>query len=99
MLSKTEDIDENITNMSSYKLSFFEKLVLSRVFKFSLPQKVKPLEIKAAFEQLYWRIEPKLERDKREFTSVTLKSIALNYVKHKSSTPSKALLRAVSQSI
>ncbi|XP_068742485.1 uncharacterized protein [Montipora capricornis] len=84
--------------MSSYNLSFFEKLILSRGLNFALPQKVEAREVKASFEQLYWRIEPKLANsDTKDLTSTTLKSIALNYIKHKNATPPKALLRAVNR--
>ena len=57
------------------------------------------LRLCASFEQLYWRIEPKLANsDTKDLTSTTLKSIALNYIKHKSATPPpKALLRAVNR--
>ncbi|XP_068674388.1 uncharacterized protein [Montipora foliosa] len=84
--------------MSSYNLSFFEKLILSRGLNFALPQKVEAREVKESFEQLYWRIEPKLANsDTKDLTSTTLKSIALNYIKHKNATPQKAPLRAVNR--
>ena len=61
LISKKFDVYEHINNMSSYRLSFFEKLILCRALKFSLPQKVSPIEIQASFEKAYWRIEPLLE--------------------------------------
>ena len=60
LLSKTFDVNEHI-NMSSYRLSFFEKLVICRGLKFTLPQKVASAEIKANFEKAYWKVEPLLE--------------------------------------
>ena len=54
-------MDEHINNMSSYRLSFFEKLVICRGLKFSLPQKVAPAEIKAKFEKAFWKLEPLIE--------------------------------------
>ena len=47
--------------MSWYRLSFFEKLVICRGLKFSLPQKVASAEIKANFEKAYWKVEPLVE--------------------------------------
>ena len=79
LLSKKFDVNEHINNMSSYRLSFFEKLVLCRGLKFSLPQKVAPAEIKANFEKAYWKVEPLLEDPiDKELASSTLRSIALN---------------------
>ena len=37
LISKKLDVDEHIKNISSYRLSFFEKLVICRGLKFSLP--------------------------------------------------------------
>ena len=42
LINKQRDVDEYIDNWSSYKLSFFEKLMLSR-----------GLETKANFEKAY----------------------------------------------
>ena len=61
LISKKFDVNEHINNMSSYRLSFFEKLILCRGLIFSLAQKVSPVEIQASFEKAYWRIEPLLE--------------------------------------
>ena len=44
-------------------LTFFEKLVLCRGLKFSLPQVVQPIEVKASFEKLYCKIEPVIADD------------------------------------
>jgi len=57
------DIDEHIKNISSYKLSFFQKLALSRGLDFALPQRVSPKEIKAAFEKAFWKLEPGLSEE------------------------------------
>ena len=88
LISKKFDVNEHINNMSSYRLSFFEKLILCRGFKFSLPQKVSPIEIQASFEKAYWRIEPLLhDADEKELASSTLRSIALNYIQRTSPNP------------
>ena len=57
------DITEHINNMSSYLLSFFEKLIICRGLKFSFPQKVSPIDIEASFEKVCWRIEQLLEEN------------------------------------
>ena len=51
LISKKFDVNEHINNMSSYRLSFFEKLILCRGLKFSVLQKVSPIEIQASFER------------------------------------------------
>ena len=38
LLNRDIDVDEHIQNISSYRLSFFDKLVLCRGLKFSIPQ-------------------------------------------------------------
>ena len=86
LINKERDVDEYIDNRSSYKLSFFEKLMLSR-----------GLEIKANFEKAYWRLDPSLDENQKELATVTLRSIALNYMQRKGSTPPKTLLRAISR--
>ena len=74
-------MNEHIKDMSSYRLSFFQKLVICRGLKFSVPQKVAPSEIKANFEKAYWKVEPLLEDpNDKELASSTLRSIALNYI-------------------
>ena len=47
LISKKFDVDEHIKNISSYCLSFLEKLVICRGLKFSLPQKVSPIDVQA----------------------------------------------------
>ena len=55
LINKERDVDEYIDNRSSYKLSFFEKLMLSR-----------GLEIKANFWKFYWRLDPWLDENQKE---------------------------------
>ena len=57
--------------MSSYRLSFFEKLIICRGLKFSLTQKVSSIDHdgQASFEKAYWRIEPLLEENDKELVS------------------------------
>ena len=38
LLYRDVDVDEHIQNMSSYNLSFFDKLVLCRGLQFSIPE-------------------------------------------------------------
>ena len=96
LLSRKFDVNEHINNMSSYRLSFFEKLVICRGLKFSLAQKVAPAEIKANFEKAYWKVEPLLEDPvDKELASSTLRSIALNYIQRTSPSPPKALVKAL----
>ena len=44
-MHKTVDVDKHVKNISSYELSFFEKLVLCRGLNFAFPRDVRPLEI------------------------------------------------------
>ena len=97
LLSNNTDIDEHIKNLSSYKLSFFQKLALCRGLDFALPQPVSPMEIQATFEKAYWKLEPKLSDENKELAAATLRSIALNYIKRKGPTPPKSMLRAIGQ--
>ncbi|XP_068692461.1 uncharacterized protein [Montipora foliosa] len=98
LLSKKFDVDEHINNMSSYRLSFFKKLLICRGLKFSLPQKVAPAEIKANFEKAFWKLEPLIEDPvDKGLASSTLRSIALNYIKSTSPSPPKALVKALNR--
>ncbi|XP_068759489.1 uncharacterized protein [Montipora capricornis] len=98
LLSKKFDVDEHINNMSSYRLSFFEKLVICRGLKFSLPQKVAPAEIKANFEKAFWKLQPLIKDPvDKELASSTLRSIAFNYIKSTSPSPPKALVKALNR--
>ena len=97
-ISNKFDVNEHINNLSSYRLSFFEKLVICRGLKFSLPQRVSPIEVLASFEKAYWKIEPSLEDPaKKELASSTLRSIALNYIQRTSPNPPKALVKALNR--
>ena len=71
-------VDTHINNISSYKLSFFQKPVLCRGLKFSLPQDAPAEEIQANFEKAYWKVEHTLPTDLKEFTAANLRAIALN---------------------
>ena len=98
LISKKFDVNEHIDNRSSYRLSFFEKLVICRGLKFSLPQKVSSIEVLANFEKAYWKIEPSLkDPDMKELASSTLRSIALNYIQRASPNPPKALVKALNR--
>lgn len=98
LISKKFDVNEHINNMSSYCLSFFEKLVICKRLKFSLQQRVSLIDVLASFEKAYWKIEPLLEDpDKRELASSTLRSIALNYIQRTSPNPPKALVKALNR--
>ena len=98
LLYKETDVDEHIHNISSYELSFFQKLVLCRGLKFAFPQRVSPIEVKASFEKAYWSLEPHLESDDlKELAAATLRSVALNYIQRKVQKPPKTLLVAIEQ--
>jgi len=56
MLYKDTDVDEHIQNISSYDLSFFQKLILCRGLKFAFPQQISSIEVKASFEKAYWSL-------------------------------------------
>ena len=57
MLSREMDVDEHIQNISSYKLSFFQKLILCRGLKFAIPRHVSAKEIQLFFERAYRTLE------------------------------------------
>ena len=95
LLNRDIDVDEHLLNISSNELTFFEKLVLCRGLKFSLPQVVQPIEVKGSFEKLYCNIEPFIADDLKELTAASLKSIALNYIQRKDSKPPKLLKKAI----
>ena len=98
LLYRETDIDEHILNISSYELSFFQKLVLCRGLKFALPQKVSPIDVMATFEKAYWNIEPHLTSDDmKELTATTLRSVALDYINQKGLRPPKTLLKAIEE--
>ena len=96
LLYRETDVDEHILNISSYELSFFQKLVLCRGLKFAIPQRVSPVEIKASFEKAYWNLERHLPNENsRELAAATLRSVALEYINKSSPKPPKALLQAI----
>ena len=89
------DIDQHMKNISSYGLSFFQKLALC--LNFALPQRVSSKDIQAAFEKAFWKLEPDLSDDNKELAAATLRSIALNYTERKTPAPPRAMLRAIGQ--
>ena len=96
LLYKETGVDEHIQNISSYDLSFFQKLVLCRGLKFAFPQRVSSIEVKASFEKAYCNLEPHLGNDDlRDLAAATLRSVALNYFQRKVQNPSKKLLLAI----
>ena len=88
LLYRETDVDEHILNISSYELSFFQKLVLCSGLKFAIPQRVSPVEIKASFEKAYWNLE-------RHLPAATLRFVALEYINRSGPKPPKALLQAI----
>ena len=96
LLYRETDVDEHILNISSYELSFFQKLVLCRGLKFAIPQRASPVEIKASFEKAYWNLERHLPTENlRELAAATLRSVALEYSNRSGPKPPKALLQAI----
>ena len=84
------DVDEHIHN-----LTFFDKLVLCRGLKFSIPEtRISVMDIQT-FEKVFWKLKPKLSDDKKELAVATLRSIALNYIERKSPQPPKSLIRSI----
>ena len=57
LMNKDHDVDKHIQNISSHKLSFFQKLALCRGLKFFPPQRVSAIDIQASFEKFYWKLE------------------------------------------
>ena len=98
MLSREMDVDEHIQNISSYKLSFFQKLILCCGLKFAIPRHVSAKEIQVSFERAYRTLEVGgLPVKKREITAAPLRSIALNCIERRGPSPSKSLQRALNQ--
>ncbi|XP_015770330.1 PREDICTED: uncharacterized protein LOC107348781 [Acropora digitifera] len=94
---KKEDVDEHIINISSYKLSFFQKLVLCRGLKFAIPKRVSSIDVKASFEKAYWKLEPRLPDEFRDLAASTPRSVAQNYIHRKNPKPPQTLLKAIHQ--
>ena len=98
LLNLKVDVNEHILNMSSYELSFFQRLVLCRGLEFAIPQRVSSIDVKASFAKAYWGLERDLSNDNsKELAAATLRSVALNYIQRKSPQPSKTLLTAMEQ--
>ena len=96
LIYKKVDIDKHINNLSSYRLSFFEKLVLCRGLEFAIPQPTSPRDIQASFEKAYWKLEPLLLSDsKKNLACATLRSIALNHIASRDPKPPKAFFQAI----
>ena len=73
LILKKFDVDQHINNMSSYQLLLFEKLVICRGLKFSLPQKASSIEILASFEKGFWKAVPLIQDPTlKELASSTL---------------------------
>ena len=56
------------------------------------------MDIQAAFEKAYWKLEPTLPDDKKDLAAATLRSIALNYIERKGPKPPKTLLKSINNS-
>ena len=98
LLNMKVDVNEHILNISSYELSFFQRLVLCRGLKFAIPQSVSSINVKASFAKAYWGLEWHLSNDNsKEVAAATLRSVALNYIQRKSPQPPKTLLTAMEQ--
>ena len=99
MLSREMDVDEHIQNISTYRLSFFQKLALCRGLQFAFPTRINEKEVLASFERTYRVLESNLVEEKKELiiTAATLRSIALNYIERKGPSPSRSLRRALGQ--
>ena len=96
LIYKKVDVDKHINNLSSYHISFFEKLVICRGLQFAIPQQTSSRDIQASFEKAYWKLEQLLLSDsKKDLACATLRSIALNYIERRSPKPPKALLQAI----
>ena len=55
------------------------------------------MDIQAAFEKAYWKLEPTLPDDKKDLAAVTLRSIALNYIERKGPKRPKTLLKSINK--
>ena len=55
------------------------------------------MDIQAAFEKAYWKLEPTLPDDKKDLAAATLRSIALNYIERKGPKPPKRLLKSINK--
>ena len=98
LLNRDIDVDEHIQNILSYCLTFFDKLILYWGLKSSIPQpRISAIDILAAFEKAYWKLEPTLRDNNKNLAAATLRSIALNYVERKGSKPPKTRLKSINK--
>jgi len=82
LISKNFDVDEHIKNV--FFISFIILREAYHMQKFSLPQKVTPIDVQASFEKLYWKIDDKLsDPNLKELAASTLRFFALNYIQRK----------------
>ena len=84
----------------SRKLSadvLFGIMVKPRGLKFAIPKRVSSIDVKASFEEAYWKLEPRLPGEFRDLAASTLRSVALNYIHRKNPKPPQTLLKAIHQ--
>ena len=97
MLFREKDVDEYIQNISSYRLTFFQKLGLCRGLQFACPTRINNKNVLASFERTYQVLEPSLAKEKKDLTARTLCSVALNCIERKGPTTPRSLRRALGQ--
>ena len=97
LVYKKFDVEEHINNISTYQLSFFQKLVLCRGQSFAMPQAVSAMDVKASFEKAYWKLDSALPDEKKELAAATFRSVVLNYIERKGPRPLKSLVKAVNE--
>ena len=71
LLFREGDVDEDIINISSYQLNFFQKLALRRGLDFPVPKHVSAMDVKASFEKAFWRLEPHIPEHLRDLATST----------------------------
>ncbi|CAB4015534.1 Hypothetical predicted protein, partial [Paramuricea clavata] len=77
-----------------------QRRVTSIIFpglSYSEHRPVSAKDIQASFERAYRTLEHNLDEDKKELTVATLRSIALNYIERRNTSPPKTLLRSINQ--
>jgi hypothetical protein len=77
------DVDKHIQNISSYRLSFFQEIALSRGLQFVFPTRINDKEVLESFERTYRVLEPNLVDKKKYTAAAALRSIALNYIERR----------------
>jgi len=56
------------------------------------------MDIQAAFEKAYWKLEPTLPGNKKDLAAATLRSIApTDYIERKGPKPPKTLLKSTNE--